>query len=103
MSPIPYLRRKNKASSNSSDPHYPPSFRRTRTNYSQGFNRKSQERHADRHKKPYVLSSLKRGACLLKKSIPRIKDINKIDKFARVVFPVSFLLFNSIYWCFYVF
>ncbi|KAG8202110.1 hypothetical protein JTE90_010471 [Oedothorax gibbosus] len=103
VSPIPYLRRKNKPSSNSTDPNFPPSFRRTKTHYSQGFNRKTLERHADRHKKPYVFSSLKRGASALRKSIPRIKDINKIDKFARVAFPASFLLFNSIYWCFYVF
>ncbi|CAL1261793.1 unnamed protein product [Larinioides sclopetarius] len=104
VSPIPYLRRRNKASTYSSDAHFPPSFRRTRSYYSQGFNRKSQERSSlERHKKPYVLNSLKRGAHVLRASIPKIKDINKIDKMARIIFPVSFLLFNSIYWCFYVF
>ncbi|GFS86230.1 gamma-aminobutyric acid receptor subunit beta-like [Nephila pilipes] len=38
VSPIPYLRRRNKASTYSSDTHFPPSFRRTRSYYSQGFN-----------------------------------------------------------------
>ncbi|XP_015911715.1 gamma-aminobutyric acid receptor subunit beta-like [Parasteatoda tepidariorum] len=102
VSPIPYLRRKNKTTY-SSEASFPPSFRRTRSYYSQGFNRKSLDRSSDRHRKPYVLSSLKRGAQALKAHIPKIKDINKIDKFARVMFPLSFLLFNSIYWCFYVF
>ncbi|XP_055926265.1 gamma-aminobutyric acid receptor subunit beta-like isoform X2 [Argiope bruennichi] len=104
VSPIPYLRRRNKASAYITDAHFPPSFRRTRSYYSQGFNRKSLERSSlERQKKPYVLNSLKRGANVLRASIPKIKDINKIDKMARVIFPVSFLLFNSIYWCFYVF
>ncbi|XP_054709596.1 gamma-aminobutyric acid receptor subunit beta-like isoform X2 [Uloborus diversus] len=103
VSPIPYLRRRNKTSTYSSETYFPPSFRRTRTPYySQGFSRKSHERSIDRHKRPYVLSSLKRGASALKASLPRLTDINKIDKIARVVFPVSFLLFNSIYWCFYL-
>ncbi|XP_035215405.1 gamma-aminobutyric acid receptor subunit beta-like isoform X2 [Stegodyphus dumicola] len=103
VSPIPYLRRRNQTSAYSSDTYFPPSFRRTRSHYSQGFNRKSLERNSERHKRPYVLSSLKRGASALRASMPKIKDINKIDKLARIVFPVSFLLFNSIYWCFYVF
>ncbi|GFR07006.1 gamma-aminobutyric acid receptor subunit beta-like, partial [Trichonephila clavata] len=86
VSPIPYLRRRNKASTYASDTYFPPSFRRTRSYYSQGFNRKSLERNTlDRHKKPYVLNSLKKGASVLRASIPKIKDINKIDKLARVV------------------
>nr|WMV64441.1 GABA-gated anion channel LCCH3 subunit [Pardosa pseudoannulata] len=104
VSPIPYLRRKTKASTYSPDAYFPPSFRKTRTPYySQGFNRKCQERNSERPQKPYVLKSLKRGASAIKATLPKIKDVNSIDKFARVVFPGSFLLFNSIYWCFYVF
>ncbi|GIY63280.1 gamma-aminobutyric acid receptor subunit beta-like, partial [Caerostris extrusa] len=53
VSPIPYLRRRNKATY-SSDAHFPPSFRRTRSYYSQGFNRKSLEQRStlERPKKP---------------------------------------------------
>ncbi|KFM66547.1 Gamma-aminobutyric acid receptor subunit beta-like protein, partial [Stegodyphus mimosarum] len=80
VSPIPYLRRRNQTSAYSSDTYFPPSFRRTRSHYSQGFNRKSLERNSERHKRPYVLSSLKRGASALRASMPKIKDINKIDK-----------------------
>lgn len=39
---------------------------------------------------------------MVKKVLPRIKDVNIIDKYSRVIFPVSFLLFNLAYWCFYV-
>ncbi len=39
---------------------------------------------------------------MVKKALPRIKDVNVIDKYSRVIFPVSFLLFNLAYWCFYV-
>lgn len=31
----------------------------------------------------------------------RIKDVNKIDKYSRLVFPVAYLIFNIIYWTFY--
>lgn len=50
-------------------------------------------------KPPRVIQSLKKS---LTKSIPKIRDINIIDKYSRVIFPVSFIIFNAIYWCFYV-
>ena len=45
---------------------------------------------------------LKKSAGVIKSSLPKIKDVNVIDKYSRVVFPVSFILFNVAYWCFYV-
>jgi len=49
-----------------------------------------------------LLSQLKKGTSTLKAALPRIKDVNIIDKYSRVIFPVSFLVFNIAYWCFYV-
>jgi gamma-aminobutyric acid receptor subunit beta len=50
-----------------------------------------------------MLHALKRGASVIRASIPKIKDVNIIDKYSRVIFPVSFLAFNVGYWVFYIF
>ena len=34
--------------------------------------------------------------------MPKIKDVNVIDKYSRIIFPLSFMLFNAAYWIFYV-
>lgn len=52
--------------------------------------------------KPKVLNAIRRGATALKASIPKIKDVNIIDKYSRMVFPISFLAFNASYWLFYI-
>jgi gamma-aminobutyric acid receptor subunit beta len=49
-----------------------------------------------------VLHAIRRGASVLKASMPKIKDVNLIDKYSRIIFPVSFMLFNAVYWIFYV-
>jgi gamma-aminobutyric acid receptor subunit beta len=49
-----------------------------------------------------LLSQLKKGTSTIKAALPRIKDVNVIDKFSRVIFPVSFLVFNIAYWSFYI-
>lgn len=36
-----------------------------------------------------------------KVSIPKIRDVNKIDRYSRIVFPVSYMIFNAFYWSFY--
>lgn len=33
----------------------------------------------------------------------KVKNVNKIDKYSRILFPTSFLLFNVVYWAFYKF
>ena len=33
---------------------------------------------------------------------PRIRDINSIDKYSRLIFPSLFLIFNFFYWLFYL-
>lgn len=47
------------------------------------------------------MHAIRRGASVLRVSMPKIKDVNIIDKYSRIIFPVSFMLFNAIYWVFY--
>lgn len=49
-----------------------------------------------------MLHAIRRGASVLRASMPKIKDVNVIDKYSRIIFPVSFMLFNAVYWIFYV-
>ncbi|CAG9803061.1 unnamed protein product [Chironomus riparius] len=109
MSPIASLRNRHYqsgATENLDLAKFPPSFRITRT---YGGTTTSAIRSGLRHRaaknshRPKMLHALKRGASVLRASIPTIKDVNIIDKYSRVIFPVSFLAFNVGYWVFYVF
>lgn len=103
MSPIASLRNRHYcapgATENLDLAKFPPSFRITRSSVrSELRHRATRNRH-----RPKMLHALKRGASVIRASIPKIKDVNIIDKYSRVIFPVSFLAFNVGYWVFYVF
>ena len=64
---------------------------RTRRGYSSGYHH--------RPARPRVLNTLRKSAKFV--FIPEIKDINIVDRYSRIIFPVSFVVFNVCYWSFY--
>ena len=73
---------------------------------SQGLRRRSlatgSSAAANFQRRRRVISSIKRRARDLRQKMPSVKDVNKIDKYSRLVFPSLFIVFNGCYWCFYL-
>ncbi|KAG4074270.1 hypothetical protein HA402_008679 [Bradysia odoriphaga] len=108
MSPIASLRNRhytNTIGSTESDTldfaKFPPSFRISR-NYGNASRCGLRHRGTKATQRPKMFHAIRRGASVLRASIPTIKDVNIIDKYSRMIFPVSFLAFNAGYWIFYV-
>lgn len=104
MSPIASLRGRHYGINDNVDlAKFPPSFRISRS-YGQTTRGPSGLRHraARNSHRPKMLHVIKRGASVIRASMPKIKDVNTIDKYSRVIFPVAFLVFNLCYWIFYV-
>merc|ERR1712029_381754 len=111
MSPIPSIRNRfggaqgGRTRSDVAD-NFPPSFRINRGYSTASGGRSSASGTSgsamEKARQSRLLSQLKKGTSTLKAALPRIKDVNIIDKYSRVIFPVSFLVFNIAYWCFYV-
>ena len=53
-------------------------------------------------KRKKVINNIKKKAKEIRSKIPTVKDVNKIDKYSRLVFPSLFIVFNACYWCFYL-
>ncbi|XP_012279714.1 gamma-aminobutyric acid receptor subunit beta-like [Orussus abietinus] len=113
VSPLPSIRSRSGLIGTpgfSSDPckdhdpaKFPPSFRISRAAVYNIHGRGGGLRYrGPKQTKPKVLHALRRGASVLRASMPKIKDVNVIDKYSRIVFPVSFMMFNAVYWIFYI-
>lgn len=60
------------------------------------------KRNGTNVKRKKVLTNIKKKAKEFREKIPSVKDVNKIDKYSRLVFPSLFIVFNICYWCFYL-
>ncbi|XP_059150891.1 gamma-aminobutyric acid receptor subunit beta [Physella acuta] len=49
-----------------------------------------------------LLSHFRQKAKSIKVKIPRVQDVNTIDKYARLLFPLLFVIFNASYWSVYL-
>nr|XP_058923271.1 gamma-aminobutyric acid receptor subunit beta-1 isoform X3 [Kogia breviceps] len=63
--------------------------------------REAYGRSLDRHG-AHSKGRLRRRASQLKVKIPDLTDVNSIDKWSRMFFPITFSLFNVVYWLYYV-
>lgn len=81
---------------------YPPSFRMNRTkDYFYNIGKSRLRLRRGTKPKPKISSAIKKGAASIRHVIPKLKDVNLIDKYSRVIFPITFLIFNLSYWLFY--
>lgn len=103
MSPIPSLRNRHVAKSVENDAsaiRMQPSFRMTSPGSRYAYPaRPHMGKKAPQRRK--LMQHFKTKAKALKNSLPKIKDVNVIDKYSRLVFPLAFMLFNAAYWTYY--
>ena len=62
-----------------------------------GDGRRTRQSSSGISRSPKVIQALKKSL-----KLGKIRDINIIDRFSRVIFPTSFVVFNICYWCFYI-
>lgn len=48
-----------------------------------------------------VWVNIRQRAKDIKSKMPQVKDVNNIDKYSRLMFPLLFVIFNAWYWVYY--
>lgn len=91
-----FIRRSNHLV-DSQPPRIRPILRGTTSLYSSPVNRNARQKRIHR-----LFTSIRTRASNIRQHIPQVNDVNEIDKWSRLCFPILFLLFNASYWPYYI-
>lgn len=83
-------------------PRYAPTVQGMRTR--QSFSARTRRRlRMTKMRAASMTTSLHRMGKRARKALPsiRVRDVNVIDKYSRIVFPICFVIFNIFYWGYY--
>lgn len=77
----------------------PPRFRPlVKTNPALSYKQTSSSTHGSRR----LMSYFRSRASTIRHSLTDVKDVNEIDRWSRLCFPILFLVFNASYWPYYM-
>ena len=62
------------------------------------FRQRKQEEKREEKRVLKILRNIAEKAQELRDACPEVKDVAVLDKVSRVWFPISFLIFNILYW-----
>lgn len=79
----------------------PPRFRPlVKTN--PAINLSTYRRTPPAHGSRRLMNYLRSRASTIRHSLTDVKDVNEIDRWSRLCFPILFLVFNASYWPYYM-
>jgi gamma-aminobutyric acid receptor subunit beta len=91
------LARRNNHMNDSQPPRIRSMARSNPASYPSSYNRNHRQHRVHR-----LLSQIRTRASNLRHHIPHVQDVNDIDKWSRLCFPILFILFNATYWPYYM-
>ncbi|CAF2487384.1 unnamed protein product [Rotaria sp. Silwood2] len=91
------ITRRNNLTVDNQPPRIRPILRGNPGLYSSSLNRNPRQQRMNR-----LLNHLRTRVISIRQHIPHVQDVNDIDKWSRLCFPILFILFNAIYWPYYI-